>query len=206
VDVKQEYAAAFELAATNRYREARPKLLEILQNRPGHIDALVLLGKVEYYLKRYSDSRKQFETVLTYEPGNFAAYFGLEYYKERARKAGFYIVMIVVFIFFSAAAGFLYFSLDASFSEKFAVLEQKITQQSVQLKSLKGTMIKTGRQQYKELLKKLESMWEQVSLEIETFSSFLRSIDKRIKALKAEISLLRREQKRILADFKKQVE
>jgi tetratricopeptide (TPR) repeat protein len=206
MDVKQEYAVAFELAATGRYVEARSKLLEILQNRPAYIDALVLLGKVEYYLKRYHDSRERFETVLNYEPGNFAAYFGLEYYKERARKAVFYIAVIVLFIFFSAGTAFLYFSLSVSFAKKSGVLEQKVTQQTVQLKDLKEAIIKADQQRYKEFLKKLEVISKQVSLDIESFSSFLKSIDKRIKELKDEISRLRGEQKRVLEDFKKRRE
>jgi TolA-binding protein len=202
MDVKQEYAAAFELASTGRYREAHTKLLEILQNRPAYIDALVLLGKVEYYLKLYRDSRERFETVLTYEPGNFAAYFGLEYYRERARKAGFYLLIIVIFIFFSAAAGFLYFSLSASFAGKMAVLEQTVKRQSVQLEGLKETVGKAGRQRYKVLFKKLEEMSKKVNLEMETFSSLLESIDRSIKALQAEISALGREQKKILEHLK----
>lgn len=202
MDVTREYAVAFELASTGRYGEARSKLLEILQNRPAYIDALVLLGKVEYYLKLYRDSKKRFETVLTYEPGNFAAYFGLEYYRERARKAGFYLLMIVIFIFFSAAAGFLYFSLSASFAEKVAVLEQTVTRQSVQLDGLKETVSKTGRQRYKELLKKLAEMSKQVNRDMEAFSSLLERIDRSIKTLQAEISALGREQKKILEHLK----
>lgn len=202
MDVKREYAVAFELASTGRYGEARSKLLEILQHRPAYIDALVLLGKVEYYLKLYRDSKKRFETVLTYEPGNFAAYFGLEYYRERVRKAGFYLLMIVIFIFFFAAAGFLYFSLSASFAEKVAVLEQTITRQSVQLDGLKETVSKTGRQRYKELLKKLAEMSKQVNRDMETFSSLLERIDRSIKMLQAEISALGREQKKILEHLK----
>jgi tetratricopeptide (TPR) repeat protein len=188
MDVKQEYIIAFELASTGRYQEARAKLLEILQCQPAYIDALLLLGKVEYYLKLFIDSGKRFEMVLTYEPGNFAAYFGLEYYKERARKIRFYIVMIVVFIFFSAAAGFLYFSLSGAFSEELGVLEQTVTQQSLQLKDMKESIIKTRLQRDKELLKNLEPMAD--------------SIDKSIKRLKAEISLLKREQKKILENLK----
>jgi TolA-binding protein len=206
MDVKQEYAVAFELAVTGRYGEARSKLLGILQNRPAYIDALVLLGKVEYYLKSYRDSRKRFETVLIYEPGNFAAYFGLEYYKERALKAAFYIAVIVVFIFFFAVAAFLYFSLSASFAKKSGVLEQRVTQQSVQLRDLKEEIIKNDRKRYKALLKKLGVISKQVSLDIESFSSLLKGIDKRIKELKDEISRLRREQKRVLEDFKKRRE
>lgn len=206
MDVKQEYAVAFELAATGRYGEARSKLLGILQNRPAYVDALVLLGKVEYYLKRYHDSRERFETVLTYEPGNFAAYFGLEYYKERARKTGFYIAVIVVLIFFSAAAAFLFFSLSASFAKKSGVLEQRVMQQSVQLGDLKKEIIKRDRQRYKDFLKKLEVISKQVSLDIESFSSFLEGMDKRIELLRDEISRLRKEQKRVLEDFKKRKE
>jgi septation ring formation regulator EzrA len=86
------------------------------------------------------------------------------------------------------------------------VLEQTVTRQSVQLEGLKETVIKTNRQHYKELLNKLEEMSKQVNLDMETFSSFLKSIDKSIKALQVEISALGRGQKRILENSKKPIE
>jgi tetratricopeptide (TPR) repeat protein len=202
MDIKREYAAAFELAATGRYKEARTNLLEILQRQPGYIDALLLLAKVQYYLKQYRDSRKCFEMVLTYEPGNFAAYCGLEYYNQRTRNIRFYIVMTAAFIFFSAAVGILYFSLKGVFFEELGVLRQTVTRQSLQMEKMKEFISKTGQQRDKELLNNLEQIARQVSGKIETISSFLDSINKRIKWLNAEISILKREQRKLLESLK----
>jgi len=109
MDHDADYKTALELASTSRYKEARGKLQELLLDRPGHIGALVLLGKVEYYLRLFASSRSRFETVLTYDSGNLAAYFGLEYFKERKRRL-FYLstlalilITLLISFFFSGA-------------------------------------------------------------------------------------------------------
>lgn len=80
------YRTALEMAGTRRYGEAEKKLEEILQENTRHVPSLLLLGKVRYYLRRFSLSRKCFETVLVYDPNNLPAYFGLQYFKERSWK------------------------------------------------------------------------------------------------------------------------
>jgi tetratricopeptide (TPR) repeat protein len=137
-----KYKAAFEMAATGRHPEARVKLLEILDAQPAHTSALVLLGKVEYYLKLFDDSRKRFETVLLYDPGNFAAFHGLEYYKERSLKSLFYKAAVAVVILFLVISGILYISLKASFTERITVLEQTAARQSQRLERLEGEIEK----------------------------------------------------------------
>lgn len=86
MDQPDEYATARELAITGRYREARDSLKALLQSDPSHVEALILLGKVEYYLGHPAASRKSFEIALSYEPGNMAAFFGIEYHRQRTRR------------------------------------------------------------------------------------------------------------------------
>ena len=109
MDHDANYKTALELASTSRYMEAREKLQELLMERPGHINALILLGKVEYYLRLFASSRSRFETALTYDSGNLAAYFGLEYFKERKKGLFFLstlaliLITFLIFFFFSSA-------------------------------------------------------------------------------------------------------
>ena len=86
LDFNREYRIALELASTLRYKEARGKLKSILLEQPDNVDTLILLGKVEYYLRLFPSSRRRFETALTYYPGNFEAYYGLQYFNERKKR------------------------------------------------------------------------------------------------------------------------
>jgi 2'-5' RNA ligase len=82
------------------------------------------------------------------------------------------------------------------------VLRQTVTRQSLQMEKMKEFISKTGQQRDKELLNNLEQIARQVSGKIETISSFLDSINKRIKWLNAEISILKREQRKLLESLK----
>lgn len=106
------YHKAFELAATNRYPEAREKLLQILGEHPDAVDALVLLGKVEYYLGKKAASRQRFETALTYQPDNLPAWFGLQFYREHRFAAALALALTIVIIIVLASAVLLYRGLD----------------------------------------------------------------------------------------------
>ncbi len=86
MDQQDAYAAASELAFSGRHRDARDALKALLQRDPAHVEALILLGKVEYYLGHAAASRRSFEIALSYEPGNMAAFFGMEYHRQRARS------------------------------------------------------------------------------------------------------------------------
>ncbi len=107
-DPHDRYNRAFELAATSRYREARELLEKMVSERPDDVDALVLLGKVEYYLRRYTSSRRRFEHALTYDPGNTPAWFGLQFYRERRRTLviGLPIALAFVIVLLVAAGAY----------------------------------------------------------------------------------------------------
>ena len=85
VSEQEAYREALSLALKTQYREAAAKLIELLGEHPQHVPSLILLGKVEYYLRRFSSSRRRFEQVLSLEPENSAAWFGLQYYSQRRR-------------------------------------------------------------------------------------------------------------------------
>jgi tetratricopeptide (TPR) repeat protein len=102
MDRQDDLAAASELALTGRYREARDCLKTMLQANLSRIDALILLGKVEFYLRHPAASRACFETALSYEPGNMAAFFGLQFYRQRRRQL---VLMGCVAVLLGALAG-----------------------------------------------------------------------------------------------------
>ncbi len=89
MDREAGYAAAHEHASTGRYREAQEILEQVLHEEPSHVQALILLGKVEYYLRHATRSRRCFETALVYDPANIAAFFGIEHYRGRRRTVWF---------------------------------------------------------------------------------------------------------------------
>ncbi len=82
---QEAYREALSLALKTQYREAAARLSELLREHPRHVPSLILLGKVEYYLRRFSSSRRRFEQALSLEPENPAAWFGLQYYAQRRR-------------------------------------------------------------------------------------------------------------------------
>ena len=86
MDYRGEYQTALELAASLRYEEAKQKLESILSGQPHNAEALVLLAKVEYYLRLFPSSIRHLETVLTNDPGNFEAYYGLQFFIERKKR------------------------------------------------------------------------------------------------------------------------
>ena len=102
MDHQDAYAVAKELALTGRYREAWDSLMAVLQRNPSHVEALILLGKVNYYLGRPGASRRCFEIALEYEPDNMAAFFGIEYYRQR-RRSLFFVTCVVLLV--AAIAG-----------------------------------------------------------------------------------------------------
>ena len=114
MDQQDEYAAASELAFTGRYREARDSLKALLQSNPSHVDALILLGKVEYYLGRPAASRRSFEIALWYEPGNMAAFFGIEYHRQRTRSLFLGAAVVLLLAAIGVATAFLTHRLTTS--------------------------------------------------------------------------------------------
>lgn len=110
----EDYKIALELASCSRYEEARDKLRRILGHHPADVQCLVLLGKVEYYLRLFRSSRSRFETALTYDPGNMAAFFGLRFYEEKIRRRVFVVSLVGVLLLLLLAGGFYAFRVDSS--------------------------------------------------------------------------------------------
>ncbi len=137
MDYSKEYQVALELASALRYEEAGHKLKFILSEHPYNIDALLLLGKVEYYLRLFTSSKRRFETVLTHDPGNFEAYYGLQFFIERERRLWtitawlssiFLLLSIALFLIISVRTGFD--RLEESFTEQsryYLELEKKLS-------------------------------------------------------------------------------
>ena len=120
VDCGDEYRKALELAATSRYREAREKVRGILDDHPGYAEALILLGKIEYYLRRSASSRRCFETALVYEPGNSAAWFGLQFYRERRRSMIIGVAVACLLLAIILTATGVYLGLVTQFDRRLA--------------------------------------------------------------------------------------
>ena len=124
MDHQDTYAVANELALTGRYREARDSLTAFLQRNPSHVEALILLGKVDYYLGRPGASRRCFEIALEYEPDNMAAFFGLEYYRQRRRSLFFAACVVLLLAAIAGATAFLAYRLTLSVGRMDAVVNQ----------------------------------------------------------------------------------
>lgn len=117
------YATANELAITGRYREARDSLKALLHSDPSHVEALILLGKVEYYLGHSAASRRYFEIALSYEPGNTAAFFGIEYHRQRARRLVLGASVLLLLAVIGLATAFLAHRLTSSMRQVDARLD-----------------------------------------------------------------------------------
>ena len=124
---EKEYQIALELASTSRYGEAERALERILQEQPGHIDALILLGKVEYYLRDYTASRARFETVLLYDHGNTTAYFGLQFFRERSRKIMSAVFLASAFFILIGMGVALFFGLNSAFTARLSGLSEGLS-------------------------------------------------------------------------------
>lgn len=139
VSEQEDYREALSLALKTQYREAAAKLAELLGEHPQHVPSLVLLGKVEYYLRRFSSSRRRFEQVLNLEPENSAAWFGLQYYSQRRRT-----VLLLGVLGVSVGAlvlmGALFFrSLRQSIDSDLKETEQRLTGRLLEMeRSLAG--------------------------------------------------------------------
>ena len=114
MDQQDECAAASELAFTGRYREAHDSLKALLQHNPSHVEALILLGKVEYYLGHPAASRRSFEIALSYEPGNMAAFFGIEYHRQRTRSLFLFAGVVLLLAAIGVATAFVTYRLTSS--------------------------------------------------------------------------------------------
>ena len=149
---QEHYQAALKLALNGHFREAEEKLSVLLQEHPQHVQALILLGKVEYYLRRFDSSRKRFEQAFSLEPENPAVFFGLQYYNQRRRTfmllgvLGFSLAVLIlfaVFFFFSMRttlqSGFI--RMEESFSGQLLELETRVAEEAGARKRNDGTIL-----------------------------------------------------------------
>ena len=143
MDQQDEYAAASELAFTGRHREARDSLKALLQSNPSRVDALILLGKVEYYQGHPAASRRSFEVALSYEPGNMAAFFGIEYHRQRTRSLFLGAAVVLLLAAMGVATAFLTHrqtmsmrQLDARLDATFAVISGSVNRMGIMVEEL----------------------------------------------------------------------
>ncbi len=182
------YRIALELASTSRHKEAREKLEEILLDKPDHIGALILLGKVEYYLRFFSSSRSRFETALTYDPGNLAAYFGLEYFKERKRKLFFLAAFALILITFLIS--FFFFS---------AFLKRNLVEVEKSLSGKIDSFVSTTEATEKDILIKLNALSDQLEQAVDSIEGDQQEASAEIAALNRYLLELRSRQTEIIA-------
>jgi tetratricopeptide (TPR) repeat protein len=202
MEIEKKYKTAVELASTGRYREALTLLSDILQKQPNHIEALVLSGKVHYYLKQFPDSRRCFETVLTYDPGNFAAFFGLEYYNERKRRIGFYAAFFLISFFLVTSAVLLYINLNRSFESKIFHLEDSFSKKigvfDRSLKEYSHSRIKKN----EELFLHVRELSKMISEDLKRIFPILKNMNDSIKNMKLLIFELKKKQDRFEKNVK----
>jgi len=205
MDYGKEYKVALELASALRYKEARQKLISILSENPDNMDVLILLGKVEYYLGLFTSSGRRFETVLTYDPGNFEAYYGLRFFTERKQRVWiitawlaslFLFILVAVFLYYSMRTGFIKFEENFSkqneyisearegFSNGMLGLSNNLDQYAKGLDRLKESL-KSGLEVFDMQISDLDLKQEEQFSKLEdTQFKYYRTISEEIKELK----------------------
>jgi hypothetical protein len=178
------YENALNLAADRRYREAKGAVAELLRADPADAAALVLLGKIEFYLGNDGATRSAFELALTHEPENFAAYLGLRYFRERRLKRIGIGLLLTALLVIGAGAVFFYLhraaadavllkTLTALVTEKSSLLEKRLeavgaaqerqAEKSARLEELLKELVKERGKDaalYERLKKDLEALLE----------------------------------------------
>jgi tetratricopeptide (TPR) repeat protein len=144
VDSSDGYAKARELALTGRYREARDALKAILGADPSHVEALILLGKVEHYLRHRASSRRCFEVALSYDPNNIAAFLGVEHYRQSMRSLLLIASIAFIVIAIGAAVIFLSDRISSSSRRLEARLEGAVNALSLSVENVAGAIEETG--------------------------------------------------------------
>ena len=186
MDRPDEYATASELAITGRYREAHDSLKALLQHNPSHVEALILLGKVEYYLGHPAASRRSFEIALSYEPGNMAAFFGIEYHRQRTRRLFLGASVLIVLAAIGVATAFLMYRMtssvrqvDARLDATFAALSGSINRSGIVIEELRKASLGEQRDTEKTLIE----MRAQLEKLRQGNVDFMREIEELRKAL-----------------------
>lgn len=181
---QEPYRAALNLALEARYREAAVKLSELLREHPQHVPSLILLGKVEYYLRRFSSSRRRFEQALSLEPANPAAWFGLQHYAQR-RRTVLLLGVLGIWIGVFALAGVLFFgSVRRSVASDLKGTEERLTGRLLELERSVA-----GEQEARERSDKaLRGNVAGLSETLERYGSGLEAIERRLDSAFSAVS------------------
>jgi len=179
VPEQEAYREALNLALKAQHREAAARLIRLLGEHPQHVPSLILLGKVEYYLRRYSSSRRRFEQALGLEPENPAAWFALQYYSQRKRTA-LLLGLLGVCLGALVLIGALFFhSLRQSVNSALKETDQRLTGRLLEMERSLAGEAEARRQIDEALLGTVEG----ISGELERQERSREAIGKRIDAL-----------------------
>jgi len=177
------YWNALSLALESHYAEAAAKLMEILRGQPQHIPSLLLLGKVEYYLKRFSSSRARFEQVLTLEPQNPAAWFALQFYSQRRRTvwllgaAGCFFAVLVLL------GAFFLHSLRRDVENDLLAMEQRMGGALLELEQSLSAQASSRQSSDQALMRRMEVL----SAELQRDAGRLEAVERRIETAFSEV-------------------
>ena len=179
----ESYRNALSLALESRYAEAAAKLLYILREQPQHVPSLLLLGKVEYYLKRFSSSRERFEQVLSVDPQNPAAWFALQFYSQRRRTvwllgaAGCFFALLVLL------GAFFLRSLRRDVETDLLAVEQRLGGALLQLEQSLSAQASSRQRSDQALMRHMEAL----SAELQRDAGRLEAVERRIEASFVEL-------------------
>jgi tetratricopeptide (TPR) repeat protein len=175
------YENAVALAADRRYEEAKAAVESLLRDDPADAAALVLLGKIEYYLGHDRSSRKAFELALTHEPDNFAAYLGSRYYRERRLKRIGLGLLLAAVIISCAGAVFFYSRQAASDAAALETVTALLSEKNSRLEAKLATVTAAEAREAEESARFLALLNELVRKQRERDAG----LEERLKALEA---------------------
>jgi tetratricopeptide (TPR) repeat protein len=179
----QAYRNALSLALESRYQEAAAKLLELLREQPQHVPSLLLLGKVEYYLRRFSSSRARFEQVLTLEPQNPAAWFALQFYSQRRRTAWLLGAAGCFFAVLVLLGAFFLHSLRRDVEDELLAVEQTLSGTLLQLEQSLSAQASSRQRSDRALMRRMEAL----SAELQRDAGRLEAVEHRVEASFTEL-------------------
>ncbi len=189
------------MADTRRYEEARHKLLEILNRQPNHVNALVLLAKVEYYLRLFRSSRQRFETALTYEPGNMSAYFGLQFFTERKRRIGFIVSLASAFLVLLLLGFVAGTRIDRSLAALQQRMNQKLAELAAAVQDSETARLMVAEKMVTETRKLTERLENNALSIVKMLEETENTLELRNAELMRDLSVLTAEQKRVQKDL-----
>lgn len=191
---QEAYRNALGLALESRYAEAAAKLLEILREQPQHVPSLLLLGKVEYYLKRFSSSRARFEQVLSLEPQNPAAWFALQFYYQRRRTvwllgaAGCFFAILVLL------GAFFLHSLRREVENDLLAVEQRLSGALLELEQSLSAQESSRQSSDQALMRRMEALSAELQRDAGRLEAVERSVETAFSELRGRLAEIAEQQ------------